>query len=77
MPERLAESTQISVYLAYGWFAPDASSVDQRTYEKNAIRIGDTICDCLRGHDLDVDWDGDLSRKICVSLNWQRRDTLN
>ena len=76
LPETLAETTQISVYLAYGWFSPDNSEVDPETYEKNALAIAREVCDCLRDEEFEADWDGDFARKIGVSLNWQRRSML-
>ncbi len=76
MPESLAESRQVLVYLAYGWFSPDASDVDEAVYEHHALGVGREVADCLREHGLKVDWDGDFSRKIGLSLNWQRRELL-
>jgi hypothetical protein len=78
MPEMLAESTQLSVYLAYGWFVPDGDSeIAPEVYESNALGIGREVCDCLRANGFEPDWDGDFSRKIGVSLNWQRRTMLS
>jgi hypothetical protein len=76
MPAELADSTGLSVYLGYGWVSLDNSNVDGETYEKNALGIAREVCECLRGEGLKVDWDGDFSRKIGVSLNWQRRKML-
>ena len=77
MPEMLADSTQISVYLAYGWLSPDGSEVASEVYAKNALGIAREVCECLRHERFEADWDGDLGRKIGVSLNWQRRSTLD
>lgn len=77
MPEMLAESTQISVYLAYGWFPQDGTDVAPAEYEKNALGIAREICDSLRKHGFEVDWNGDFSRKIGVFLDWQRRTKLD
>jgi len=76
MPDMLAKSTHLSVYLAYGWFSPDASDVDPARYEENALGIAHEICDCLREHDFEVNWNGNFDRKIGLSLNWQRRTRL-
>ena len=76
MPEMLADDTEISVYLAYGWFSADDSDVAPEEYEKKALGIAREICDCLRANGFEPDWDGDFSKKIGVSLNWQRRTPL-
>ena len=73
MAEMLAESTRLSVYLGYGWLSPDNSDVATDVYEKNALGVAKEVCDCLRQHSLQVDWNGDFSKKIGLSLNWQRR----
>ena len=77
MAEMLSESTEISVYLAYGWFAPDDSKVDSKEYEERALGIAGEVCDCLREHGFEPDWDGSYSKKIGISLNWQRRTMLS
>lgn len=77
MAEMLAEDTHISVYLAYGWFPPDETEVDDETYADNALSIAREVCDCVAAEGLTVDWDGDFSRKIGVTLNWQRRTPLS
>ncbi len=76
MADRLADDTDIDVYLAYGWYAPDESSVAPEVYEKNALDIANEVCHCLREQGFDPDWDGTLDRKIAVYLNWQRRTML-
>ena len=76
MPETLADDTDLSVYLAYGWFSPDDSEVAPEIYEKHALGIAREVCKCLRGEGFEPDWDGDLAHKIGVSLNWQRRTLL-
>lgn len=76
MPDMLVESTHLSVYLAYGWFSPDQSEVAPEVYKANAIGIAREVCDCLRAEGLNVRWDGDLARKIGLSLNWQRRTPM-
>ncbi len=77
LADMLAEDTQISVYLAYGWFLQDNPDVTDEEYEKNALDIGHEVCDCLRQHKLEVTWDGDFSKKIGVRLNWQRRAAVD
>ncbi len=76
MADTLADGTHISVYLAYGWLSPDDSSVAPEVYERNALAIAREVCDCLREHGFEPDWDGSFSKKIGVSLNWQRRAML-
>ncbi len=76
MPDMLADDIHISVYLAYGWFSGDGSSVDPETYKTNALGIAREVCDHLQEHGLEPKWDGDFSKKIGVSLNWQRRIIL-
>jgi len=76
MPEMLSESSHVSVYLAYGWFPPDDSEVPDDLYEKQALGIAREVCECLRDEGFEADWDGSLSRKIGLSLNWQRRTML-
>jgi len=76
MTDMLAEDINISVYLAYGWFAADGSNVDAEAYKVNALGIAREICDCLHEHGFPPEWDGSFSKKIGVSLNWQRRTKL-
>jgi hypothetical protein len=76
LAEMLAESSELTVYLAYGWFSEDGSNVEPDVYEKNALGIAEEICQCLRARGFEPDWDGDFSKKIGVSLNWQRRAML-
>ena len=60
MADMLAEDTQVSVYLAYGWFSPDDSTVAPEVYESKALGIAREVCDCLREHGFEPDWDGSL-----------------
>jgi hypothetical protein len=76
MPEMLAKSTELSVYLAYGWFSPDGSEVAPEVYQKHALGIAREVCEALRDEGFEANWDGDFARKIGVSLNWQRRTKL-
>jgi hypothetical protein len=76
MPERLADSTDLSVYLGYGWLSPDGSKVPPEVYRKNALGIAREVCECLRNEGFEPNWDGDFERKIGVSLSWQRRTML-
>lgn len=73
MAEMLAESTRLTVYLGYGWMSPDRSDVSPQVYEKNALDIAHEVCDCLRQHGFEPNWNGNLSMKIGVSLDWRRR----
>lgn len=77
MPDMLWDSTELSVYLGYGWLSPDQSEVAPEIYEKNAVGIAREVCECLRDEGFEVDWDGNLARKIGVSINWQRRKVLD
>jgi len=76
MPEMLAESPLLSVYLAYGWFSSDNSEVAPDVYQRNALGIAREVCQCLRDEGFETEWDGNLARKIGVSLNWQRRTLI-
>ncbi len=76
LPEMLSESSQISVYLAYGWFVPQGTTVSDDGYRAQALQIAAEVCDCIRQRGLDVHWNGEFSQKIRVSLNWQRRTPL-
>ena len=76
LPDMLSECTQLSVYLAYGWYSPDGSEVAPEEYQKKALGIAREVCECLRARGFEMDWNGDFSRKIGVSFNWQRRNLL-
>jgi hypothetical protein len=76
MPEMVADSRELSIYLAYGWFSPDEREVAPEIYQTNALGIAREICECLHSEGFEVNWDSDLARKIGVSLNWQRRTVL-
>ena len=76
MPEELSEGTEVSVFLGYGWVSPDDTEVPPDEYESHALGIGRELCECLREEGFEPDWDGSFSRKIGVSLNWQRRSPL-
>lgn len=76
MPEMLSERTHLSVYLGYGWISPDDAEVAADDYQKNALGIAHEVCKCLRDEGFEVDWVGNLDRKIGLSLNWQRRTFL-
>lgn len=73
MAEMLAESTRLTVYLGYGWRSPDDTDVSHDLYEINALSIAHEVCDCLRRHGFEPRWNGELSTKIGVSLDWKRR----
>jgi hypothetical protein len=76
MPEQLVEGTDVSVYVAYGWYSPDGDEIPSEDYEKKALGIAREICACLRDEGFEPDWDGKLNRKIGLALNWQRRKML-
>jgi hypothetical protein len=76
MPKMLADSTDTSVFLGYGWISPDGSNTEPEEHEKKALAVAHEICECLRNEGFEVDWNGSMSRKIGVALNWQRRTML-
>lgn len=76
MPYFLAKGGDLSIYLGYGWFSPDGSEAAREIYEKNAIDVAQEVCQCLRDEGFEPDWNGELNRKIRISLNWQRRTML-
>lgn len=39
------------------------------------LAVASEVADMLRCHDLTVEWDGTISKRIVVSMNWQRRRT--
>jgi len=52
------------LYLNYGGVDDDA---------EQSIAIGHRVATAVRASGLDVDWDGSLSKRIGVSLDWKRR----
>jgi len=76
LPEMLANSTALSVYLGYDWLSQDGSSADEDDYEQNALGIAHEVCQCLLDEAFEPNWDGSYARKIGISLNWQRRTLL-
>jgi hypothetical protein len=76
LPEMLAESTELSVYLAYGWISPDRHDVPPEDYEQLALGIAREVCQCLHDEGFEIDWNGKPDRKIGISLVWQRRTML-
>lgn len=60
------------LYLDYG-AAGDDDDEDGNENEQAALRIGHEVADALRKQGLKVDWDGTLSRRIRVRLDWKRR----
>ncbi len=76
LAQELAESTNLSIYLAYGWLSPDGSDAPPEFYEKNALSIAREVYECLHNQKFEVDWNGSLDRKIGFTLNWQRRTML-
>lgn len=76
LPEMLSESTELSVYFAYGWFSPEDSEPDPEVYKKEALGIAKVVCESLKREGFEVDWNNDFARKIGINLNWQRRTLL-
>lgn len=77
MPEMLSDSTELSVYLGYGWYSPDDSEVSADVYKTNSLGIAWEVSECLKREGFEVEWDGNIARKILVSVNWQRRGMLD
>jgi len=76
IPEKLAEGSNLVVYLAYGFVPTEDRELSPDENGAKALAIAKEVCHCLQSEGLKVDWDGDLSRKIRLSLNWQRRNPL-
>jgi hypothetical protein len=51
-----------SLHIAYGLFGKPPTP-----------EIGNEVAEVLRRHGLDVYWDGSVTRRIMVRMNWQRR----
>ncbi|MGM9480178.1 DUF6891 domain-containing protein [Roseateles sp. NT4] len=73
MADALAEGSHLSVYLGYGCFMPDDAEAAHDVYETHALGIAREVCDRLVEHGFEPGWDGSLSKKIGLHLNWQRR----
>ncbi len=58
------------LYLNYGACNEKLSDAE---YERLSLQAAHLVCDVLRKHGLNVDWNGDYSKRIAVQLNWQRR----
>jgi len=41
--------------------------------EESALRVGNEIIDAVQRHGLRTDWDGTLSMRIGVQMDWKRR----
>jgi hypothetical protein len=76
MPGMLADGPHLSVYLGFGWLPPGKSQIAAEVYESNALGIAREVCQCLSNEGLETDWDGSLARKIGISINWQRRTSI-
>lgn len=77
LPEMLAETTTVEIYLAYGWVSPERQEVEQTEYSVRALGIANEIVDSLKDHGFGVKWNGELSQKVGITLNWQRRNILS
>jgi hypothetical protein len=73
MPEMLSEGPEILVYLGYGWLSASDAEVSEQVYETNALGIAREVMECLQQEGFDVDWDGQLARKLGLAIRWQRR----
>jgi hypothetical protein len=76
LAEMLAESSEATVFLAYGWFIPAGAEVSDEEHTARSLDIGHEVCECLRQEGLVPMWAGDFAKKIGVSVNWQRRGPL-
>jgi hypothetical protein len=77
LPEMLAVTTEVDIYLAYGWVSPEGVEVEQDEYSVKALSIANEIVQSLKDHGFDVKWNGELSQKVEFTLNWQRRNMLS
>jgi hypothetical protein len=59
-----------SIFLGYG--ATDLDLTDAED-ESASLTIACTICDVLAQHGLVTEWNGQLSQRILVKLDWKRR----
>lgn len=75
LADDLLEDSHLQVYLSYGWFC-DEGRVTQDEYRKQALAIGEEVRDALETAGLQVVWDGDLSKKILLHIDWKRRTRL-
>ncbi len=69
--QRLGLLTASSHFLG----APSCRRLPSR-YESKALGIAREVCKCLRDERFAPDWNGELSRKMGVSLNWQRQTMI-
>ena len=76
MPHDLCDDSHVSLYLGYGWISQDDSEIADDVYQENALGIAREVCQCLRDEGFEADWNGDIQRKIGLSVNWQRRTLL-
>lgn len=58
------------LYLDYGAVEDDEDDYED---ERAALRIGREVVEALRRQGLKASWDGTLSRRINVALEWKRR----
>lgn len=61
------------LYLDYGAVGDEDDEEDGNENEQAALRIGHEVAEALRRQGLAVDWDGSLSKRINVKLDWKRR----
>lgn len=76
LPHMLSQSSKVSVYLAYGWFTLAGTEVSPKEYEAEALNIAREVCESLRSNGFKMSWNEQLSSKISLTLNWQRRTAL-
>jgi hypothetical protein len=56
--------------LGYGTLQP---TEDQTNYQRLSVQVARQACDVLKKHNLQINWDGTIERRLEVQLNWQRR----
>ncbi len=76
IPDELSEGSELTVCLGYGSISEDEADNDPEVYEKKALGIAREVCECLHAAGIKPDWDGSFSRKICITVQWQRRTLL-
>jgi uncharacterized protein DUF6891 len=60
-------------YLDYGAAGDEDDDEDVNGNEQAVLRIGHEVAEALRRQGLAVDWNGSLSTRINVKLDWKRR----
>ncbi|QDT70080.1 hypothetical protein MalM25_30250 [Planctomycetes bacterium MalM25] len=75
MAEMLSDGPIIDVYLGYGSIG-GGDEIDEDEYRRRALAIGHEVVEELSNGGLKVEWNGDFSKKIGLSIDWKRRTPL-